>query len=203
MAGRLIQSMRQLLFLFLLLLLAGTVSCGGDAPPEGAAVRRRDSLPVMVSYGVSKLISDSGVVRYKVLTEEWRVFDRTHPPRQEFVKGVLLERYDNDFNVDLYIIADTAFCYDQTLWELRGRVRVHNQTSGTLYTSRQLYWDSKLHEFYSNVPMRVITPDRDLQGDRFRSDEQMTRYEVQRTKGFIPMPRSMTSSSTPDTMQAK
>ncbi len=42
-----------------------------------------------------------------------------------------------------------------------------------------------------------------LQGDRFRSDEQLTRYEVRRTRGFIPMPSSMSSNSsgstTPDT----
>jgi len=51
------------------------------------------------------------------------------------------------------------------------------------------------------VPMHIVTPDRDLQGDRFRSDEQLTRYEVRRTRGFIPMPSSMSNSSsaTPDT----
>ena len=81
--------------------------------------------------GISKLISDSGVVRYKIMTEEWRVFDRTHPPRNEFLKGVFLQRYDAKFNVDLYITADTAYWYDQKLWELRGRVRVRNLQDGT------------------------------------------------------------------------
>ena len=86
---------------------------------------------------------------------------------------------------------------------LRGRVRVRNLQDGTTYTSQQLYWDNEQHEFYSNVPMHIVTPDRDLQGDRFRSDEQLTRYEVRRTRGFIPMPSSMSSNSsgstTPDT----
>ena len=68
-------------------------ACDNGAPPSGSAVRNRDSLPVMVTYGASKLISDSGVVRYKIISEEWLVFDRTHPPRQEFRKGVLLQRY--------------------------------------------------------------------------------------------------------------
>ena len=84
---------------------------------------------------------------------------------------------------------------------LRGRVRVRNLQDGTTYTSQQLYWDNEKHEFYSNVPMHIVTPDRDLQSDRFRSDEQLTRYEVRRTRGFIPMPSSMSNSSsaTPDT----
>ena len=105
--------MRQLCYFFLLLLAIGLGACSNDAPPQAAAVRHRDSLPLMTSYGISKLISDSGVVRYKIMTEEWRVFDRTHPPRNEFLKGVFLQRYDAKFNVDLYITADTAYWYDQ------------------------------------------------------------------------------------------
>ena len=174
-------------------------ACDNGAPPSGSAVRNRDSLPVMVTYGVSKLISDSGVVRYKIISEEWLVFDRTHPPRQEFRKGVLLQRYDDRLNVDLYITADTAYWYDQNLWELRGRVRVRTFENGTLYRSQQLFWDMSRHEFYSNVYMHITTPDRDIQGDRFRSDEQLMRYEVIRSRGFIPLPKSMSSPTAPAT----
>ena len=110
-------------------------------------MRNRDSLPVMVTYGVSKLISDSGVVRYKIISEEWLVFDRTHPPRQEFRKGVLLQRYDDRLNVDLYITADTAYWYNQSLWELRGRVRVRNCPIGDLIPVNQLYWDTRNMSF--------------------------------------------------------
>ena len=172
-------------------------ACDNGAPPSGSAVRNRDSLPVMVTYGVSKLISDSGVVRYKIISEEWLVFDRTHPPRQEFRKGVLLQRYDDRLNVDLYITADTTYWYNQSLWELRGRVRVRNLSDRVTYTSEQLYWDNEKHEFYSHVPMHIVTPDRDLRGDRFRSDEHLTRYEVKRTRGFIPMPSSFANSPAP------
>ena len=104
--------MRQLCSFFLLSFAIGLGACSNDAPPQAAAVRQRDSLPLMTRYGMSKLISDSGVVRYKIMTEEWRVFDRTSPPRNEFLKGVFLERYDAKFNVDLYITADTAYWYD-------------------------------------------------------------------------------------------
>lgn len=181
--------MRFLAYLFPLLLTASAVSCGSDAPPEGAAVRNRDSLPVMVSYGVTKLISDSGITRYRILTEEWKVFDKTRPPRQEFVKGVFLQRFDDQMRPNLYITADTAYWYDQNLWKLRGRVRVKNKENGTLYTSQELFWDMGKHEFYSRVPMRITTPDRDIQGIRFRSDEHLSRYEVIQTKGKVPMPK--------------
>ena len=85
------------------------LSCTNDAPPMGNTVTGRDSLPVMTTYGVSKLITDSGVVRYKIITEEWRIYDKTTPPRWEFPKGLFLERYDNKFKVDLRFAADSAW----------------------------------------------------------------------------------------------
>lgn len=155
----------------------------------GDAVHNRDSLPLMVTHGVSKLISDSGVVKYKVVAEEWRYFDKTIPTRQEFPKGVFLERYDKSFKVDMYLTADTAYCYDQNLWELRGRVFVKEQVKGITYSSEELFWDVRRHRMYSRKYMHIVTPDKDLEGDWFEADDQLTDYHVKQTSGFIPMPR--------------
>ena len=43
------------------------------------AITERDSLPVMDTRGVTTLISDSGVTRYRVNTEEWLIFDKKKP----------------------------------------------------------------------------------------------------------------------------
>lgn len=174
-----------LLWLALLMSLAG---CGNEAPPMGQAVTGRDSLPVMVTRGVSKLISDSGVVRYKIVAEEWHVFDKTLPPRQVFPKGIFLERYDENFRVNLHITADTAYCYNQNLWELRGRVFIENEENGTTFSTELLYWNMGEHRLYSDRHMHIVTPDRDLEGDWFVSNEQMTKYEIRRSKGFMPVP---------------
>ena len=104
--------MRKLLHLLLAASLSGglasmTASCGNEAPPMGGAVNNRDSLPVMVTHGVSKLISDSGFIRYKMIAEEWRVYDKTNPPRWEFPQGIFIERYDDKFKVNLYLTATT------------------------------------------------------------------------------------------------
>ena len=181
--------MRTLFYIaFFIAIGCGIVACGNDAPPQDAAILHRERLPIMVSHGVSKLISDSGINRYKVITEEWAVYDQTTPPRQDFLKGILLLRFDNKMKVDMQITADTAYWYDQSLWELRGRVFVNNEVSQTTYRSEQLYWDMNAHEFYSNVWMRIVTPERDIEGNRFKSNENMTRYEVTRDKGSLPIP---------------
>lgn len=163
--------------------------CGQEAPPEGDAVKERAKVPLMMTQGVSQLLSDSGVMRYKIVTEEWTIFDQTDPPRQEFKKGILILRYNNKMTIDMQIKADTAICYNQNFWVLRGNVFVNNEESRSTYTSQQLYWDSAQHEFYSDVWMHIVTPDREIQGSRFRSNEDMTRYDVDADKGFMPMPK--------------
>lgn len=173
----------------LVLLCSLAAGCGNDAPPTGAAVENRDSMPVMVTRGVSKLISDSGLVRYKIISEEWRVYDKTTPQRQEFLRGIYFQRFSTKFTPDLYIIADTAFCYNNSLWDLRGNVFIKNFENATTFATAQLYWDMNRHEIWSYSHMHIITPDRDLEGDAFRSNEAMTRYHISRSKGFVPMPR--------------
>ena len=167
-----------------------TTSCGQETPPEGAAVKNRELIPVLVCIGVSKMISDSGITRYKIITEEWEVYDQAKPPRQDFKKGILILRFDEKMNIDMQITADTAYWYDQNLWELRGRVRMNNEASEMKFRSEQLYWDMNQHEFYSNVWMEVITPERQIEGTRFRANESMTKFEVYDAKGRIPMPKN-------------
>lgn len=185
--------MKQLLYLIVCALTAcaalSVTGCGKDAPPEAAAVKNREQVPIMVSRGVSKLISDSGITRYKLITEEWAVFDQTDPPRQDFKKGILILRLDKKMAVDMQITADTAYWYDQHLWELRGRVYVENEVSKVTYRSEKLYWDMNAHEFYSDVWMHVVTPEREVEGTRFRANEQMTKYEVDNDRGSMPMPK--------------
>lgn len=174
----------------LLLLVSASVlgSCGNDAPPTGSAIRNRDSMAVMETYGVSKVISDSGVMRYKVIAEEWRVFDKTKPSRQEFQKGLFLERFDNNFQVDLYMTADTAYCYNQNLWELRGRVFIKNIAKGITIRTQKLFWDMGAHTIFSDVFTHLVTPDRDIKGNWFRSNESMTEFHIKQTSGYMPMP---------------
>ena len=72
------------------------------------AITERDSLPVMDTRGVTTLISDSGVTRYRVNTEEWLIFDKKKPSYWAFEKGIYLEQFDSLFHVDASIKADTA-----------------------------------------------------------------------------------------------
>ena len=181
------------------------LSCSDVQEHTAAAIYDRDSVSVMTSYGVNTLVSDSGVIKYRIVTERWDVNTIRQPSRWTFEKGVFFEQFDEKFHVEAYIQADTAWYYDQKkLWHLRGRVRIRN-VNGLLYESQELFWDGLKHELYSNVFSRVITPERTLQGTYFLSDERMTHYTVSNSKGsFTTESMEQKDESTPaDTSQVE
>ena len=157
--------------------------CNDVQEHTAPAIRDRDSASVMTSYGVNTLISDSGVIKYKIITERWDVNTIKNPSRWTFEKGVFFEQFDEKFHVQAYIQADTAWYFDQQkLWHLRGRVKIRN-INGLLYESEELYWDGIRHELYSNVYSKVTTPERSMEGTYFLSDERMAHYTVSNSKG--------------------
>ncbi len=160
-----------------------TISCSEAHEHIAKAVNPEDSVAMMTSKGVNTLISDSGVIKYRIVTERWDVNMAKNPSRWEFMKGIFFEQFDEQFHLQAYIQADTAWYFDkQRLWKLRGRVNIRN-VKGLIYTSEELYWDGIKHEFYSNVFSRVVTPERTMEGTYFRSDEKMERYMVTNSKG--------------------
>ncbi len=189
-------------------------SCTEQKSHTAPAVHERDSASMMTSYGVNTLISDSGVIKYRIVTERWDVNTIKNPPRWTFEKGIFIEQYDEKFHVEGFIQADSAWYYDQQkLWELRGRVYIHN-VNGLLFRSEELFWDGIKHEFYSHKFSRVVTPERTMEGTYFRSDERMAHYEVSNSGGSFqasdmepePAPTASptaTQSETPDTAKVE
>ena len=181
-------------------------SCEGQKEHTAPAVHDRDSASMMISYGVNTLISDSGVIKYRIVTERWEVNTVRNPSRWIFEKGLFFEQFDEKFHVQSYIQCDTAYYYDQKkLWELRSRVSILTK-DGLRFTSQQLFWDQASHELHSNVPSRLVTPDRTLEGTYFRSDERMTRYFVSNSRGSFEKTdiagKGDTITSAPDTVKA-
>lgn len=172
--------MRKFVFFFPLLFL---VSCSNVKEHTAPPIYDRDSVSMMTSYGVNTLISDSGVIKYRIVTERWDVNTVKNPSRWTFEKGVFFEQFDEQFHVQAYIQADTAWYFDQKkLWHLRGRVRIRN-INGLIYESEELFWDGLKHELYSNVFSKVVTPERSMEGTYFLSDERMRHYTVTNSKG--------------------
>lgn len=154
-------------------------SCIGRKKELGKAITERDSLSVMDTRGVTTLVSDSGITRYRINTEEWLVFDRKSPPYWAFEKGVYLEKFVSLFQIEASIKADTAYFYNkEELWKLMGNVEIQN-LKGEHFTTSLLYWDQRKQKIYSDRFIRIEQPDRVITGGRgFESNQQMTVYTI-------------------------
>lgn len=177
--------MRILLLALGLSAFLGLASCAGDQEHMAAAINENDSLPFMTAHGISTLISDSGVIRYKIVSEEWKIYNTTIPASWTFERGFFMERYDEDMHIDLFVQADTAYLRKQKIWELRGRVIIKN-LEGTLFETEELFWDMEEHIMWNHMPMDITMPERELHGTDFRSNEQMTDYFVSNSIGAMP-----------------
>lgn len=184
------------------ILICGLISllaaCSAEQEHVAEAVTEEDSLAFMTASGVSTLISDSGVIRYKLIAEDWQIHNSTTPATWKFLHGFFMERFDKDMHTDLFVQADTAYLYKQNLWELRGRVIIKN-LEGTLFITEELFWDMNAQKMWNHLPMDIYTPDRELHGTEFRSNEKMTDYFVMNSAGAFPVSDTEDNTPTPPT----
>lgn len=151
------------------------------------AITNRDSVPIMITRDVSTYISDSGVVRYKIITDEWKVFDRLDPSMWSFEEGIYLEKFNNDLSIAATIIADTAYYYDKKeLWELRGNVHIDNEQDEQ-FDTQLLFWNQQTKKVYSDVFIRIKQQKRIITGVGFTSNQEFTNYTIKQTQGVFPI----------------
>ncbi len=176
-------------------------SCSDKKEKLGEAILERDSLPGMRTLGVNTLISDSGVIRYRLEAEEWEIYDKKTPSYWSFEKGVYLEQFDSLQHVEAIIKADTAYYYDsQKLWELRGDVFIRNQ-KGERFNTERLYWNQRQEKVYSDQFIRIQQTENIITGYGFESNQQLTKYIIHNSGGVFPIEPSKQDSIANDSTQ--
>lgn len=176
-------------------------SCSGRGKDAAVEPLQRDSLPVLETRDVVSLISDSGIIRYKIETPLWLVYDRKVPPYWSFEEGVHLESFDIENTPQASIDADTAYYYnEQKLWELRGNVRIENQ-QGEKFFTEQLFWNQAGETVYSDKFIRIVQPDRVITGRGFESNQSMTVYKIHKPEGIFYVEDDSSATMAGDSVQ--
>lgn len=146
-----------------------------------------EKTPTMTTTKVETLISDSGIIRYRILAPLWYMFDEASEPRWTFPKGLTLERYDDYYNKNATILCDSAIYHKtKALWELDGNVRVTN-TLGEKFMTDQLFWNEREGSVYSDSFIHIERSDRVLEGYGFTANDRMTKYTIRDVSGIFPV----------------
>ncbi len=161
------------------------LSCKGESSEKLIAVECSDSLPVMSTFDVNTIISDSGRISYKIIADEWRIYDKRKPPFWAFEKGVYLEKYDKEMNIEATVKCDTAYYYsEQELWKLIGNVNIKNVKDEKFYTPL-MYWDQKEEIIYSDSYIKIEQADQVTEGIGFEANQNLTLWQINNTKGIF------------------
>jgi len=178
-------------------------ACTGNKKPLGEAVTNRDSLPALETHDVTTLISDSGVIRYRITTPLWMVFDKLNPSHWAFEEGVYLENFDENNDVQAEIKADTAYYYDKKkLWELRGHVEIKNQ-QGERFNTELLFWNQDTQKVYSDKFIRIEQKDRIITGHGFDSNQQFTVYTIHKPEGIFYVDEDKMAATPTDSLSTE
>ena len=123
---------------WVVVVLFGAVSCEKERTEKIAAVKDRKTLPGLHATKVTTVISDSGITRYRIYTDQWDVFDKAKESYWEFPKGLHFERFDENLAIDANFTSKYGRYYEgRRLWEFRGKVKAIN-VLGEMFESGEL-----------------------------------------------------------------
>ncbi len=163
------------------------LSCGNKDKQLGPAVTSRDSTSVITTRGVDMYISENGVIRYHVIAEEWKIFDKMKPPFYSMEQGVMLEILDTLMQVESKLVADTAYyMIDDELWHLKKNVHAENIRNEEFDTP-ELFVNNRNERMYSDSVIHIKQEKQILVGRGFNSNQSMTEYTIRKTEGIFPI----------------
>ena len=162
-----------------ILILGFLISCGNDKKEYVNAPLDNETMPSMRDDSVTMLISDSGLIKYKLITKNWEFFENAKDPHWYFPEGIYLEQFDTSFQKQITIKADTAWHFTlRKLWKLKGNVFIENIQDETFSTD-ELFWDEKEQKVYSDKYIEINRPEKlMLKGIGFESNLNMTQYRI-------------------------
>lgn len=144
-------------------------------------------MATMTTTNVSTLISDSGIVQYKIVSPLWRVYEEGENPYWIFPEGLYLQKYDAMFHVVATVAADSARYYkNEKLWKLMGNVEMTKAPKDLFYSER-LFWDQRQGKIYSDTFMHIETATHVIEGIGFESNDKLTAYRVLKPQGIFPV----------------
>ena len=175
-------------------------SCFGEKQEMVEVVFDPQTSYTLKETNVNSLISDSGITRYRFITDTWLIFGKASEPYWFFPDGIYIEKFDTLFNIELSIKADTAYNYQRRkLWEAKGNVDIINH-EGKRFQTEQLFWNEqdKDFPFYTDLFITITDGDNISMGYGFKANQDLSLAEIHNASGeyAVEMQRRTDASDT-------
>lgn len=175
------------LMIVLLAALILAAGCREERKIDVASQINPARMATMTTKNVATLISDSGLVQYKIVAPLWTVYDEVDTPYWSFPKGLYLQKYDSYFKVIATVAADSARFFSKSkIWRLDGHVEM-TKVPKDLFQTEQLFWDQRRGILYSDSFIHIETETHVLEGYGFESDDHLNSYRIIKPQGIFPI----------------
>lgn len=162
-------------------------ACTRERKIDVAASLNPARMPSMTTKNVNTLISDSGIIQYKVVSPLWEIYNEADTPYWYFPQGLYLQKYDPYFQVIATVAADSArYFTNQRLWKLEGHVEM-TKVPKDLFLSERIFWDQRRQEIYSDTFIHIENSTHVLEGTGFVSNDRLTKYRILNPEGIFPV----------------
>ncbi|HCB61430.1 MAG TPA: LPS export ABC transporter periplasmic protein LptC [Bacteroidales bacterium] len=160
-------------------------SCG-NSMNSIQEVAVKDTLPVEQALDVTMYYSDSGHIEACLTAPVTKRYEsKDQKGILKLTDGLKVIFYDSLGREETVLTARYGERFDELQRiEVKYDVVIITADSEKMYTDH-LIWDEKANRVYSNVFIKIITPDKIIWGDGFESDESFDQYRILRPKGEI------------------
>lgn len=144
-----------------------------------------EKIPLEIQENLVLTYSDSSYTKMELKAPRAENYPQLEKPEMIFPEGVKVKFFDARGREDSRLKANYAIHYStERLWHATGDVVVVNKKGEQLNTE-ELFWDEKRETIYSDVFVKITTPDEIIMGEGFEADQNFTNYTITKVTGQI------------------
>ncbi len=176
---------------FWLLAVLVFTSCTSNKPEEIKAIVEDQNIPSLEVVDYETFISDSGRVKYHIITPSLMIFDKREEPYREFPKGGHIITYDTAGVIKSEIKCKYAINYTKDkLWDLRTNVEAINE-DGVIFNTEQLYWDENEGKIYTEKFVKITREDEIITGYGLDAGQDLKWYNIKNVTATLGVDEEM------------
>jgi LPS export ABC transporter protein LptC len=166
----------------LLLLFIMVVSCSKSTETQDFTEHKEND-PEMRAHNIDLLFSDSGRIQARLISPLLDQYGG-ESPYLEFPRGFKVYIFDSVRRVSSTITGNRGIRRELAhTMEAWGNVIVRNEKKNEQLNTEHLIWDENKRRIWSDVKVKITTPDKTLFGDRMESNEAFTNYSILNVTG--------------------
>ena len=131
--------------------------------------------PLVEIKNASGRFSDSAMLKFTYKTP---VQQKLQNEDEIYPNGIVLDSYKKG-KLETHLEADYAYHFKEDgKWEIKKNVKLKNYQENQTLETDELFWNPNSHQVWSDVDVKIVTPDQVLNGVGLKAVDDFSKYEI-------------------------